>query len=127
MLGSVADVKQKGPLCDRKGERANVAPLTQEALAPDEFRERLRFRLTPNGCLVVCLPNVNHGALRLSLLEGRFEYQSEGLLDRTHLRFFTLSSLLDTFGAADYAVSELQRIRCGFFATKIRLDPARSS
>src|SRR6266481_6328790 len=31
MLSSVADLKQKGPLCDRKGERANVAPLTQEA------------------------------------------------------------------------------------------------
>src|SRR5712692_2470707 len=31
MVSSGADVKQKGPLCDRKGERANVAPLTQEA------------------------------------------------------------------------------------------------
>jgi hypothetical protein len=31
MLSSVVDRKQKGPLCDRKGERANVAPYTQEA------------------------------------------------------------------------------------------------
>src|SRR6266516_7438947 len=31
MVSSVADLKQKGPPCDRKGERANVAPLTQEA------------------------------------------------------------------------------------------------
>src|SRR5258705_3165257 len=31
MLRSVVDRKQKGPLCDRKGERANVAPYTQEA------------------------------------------------------------------------------------------------
>src|SRR6266436_1474664 len=31
MVSSVVDRKQKGPLCDRKGERANVAPYTQEA------------------------------------------------------------------------------------------------
>ena len=92
--------------------------------APEEFLGRLRCRLTAGGCLVVCLPNVAHGALRLSLLEGRFEYRAEGLLDRTHLRLFTLSSLHETFRAAGYTVSDLRRIRRGLFETEIALEPA---
>ena len=91
---------------------------------PEEFLRRLRTHLGPSGRLVVCLPNVAHGAVRLSLLEGRFDYTSEGLLDRTHLRFFTLSSLREMFRAAGYTITDLRRIRRGFFATEIRLDPA---
>ncbi len=92
--------------------------------APEEFLKRLRHHLTSSGWLVVCLPNVAHGALRLSLLEGRFEYRAEGLLDRTHLRLFTLSSLLETFRATGYTVSDLRRIPRGLFATEIPLEPA---
>src|SRR5262249_50410881 len=94
---------------------------------PERFLRRLRTHLGPSGRLVVCLPNVAHGAIRLSLLEGRFDYTSAGLLDRTHLRFFTLSSLREMFRAAGYTISDLRRIRRGFFATEIRLDPAAVS
>ena len=44
--------------------------------------------LAPGGSVVISLPNVTHGALRLELLRGRFRYRSSGLLDRGHLRFF---------------------------------------
>jgi 2-polyprenyl-3-methyl-5-hydroxy-6-metoxy-1,4-benzoquinol methylase len=45
--------------------------------------------LRPDGRLIVSIPNVAHGDLRLALLEGRFEYTDIGLLDRTHISFFT--------------------------------------
>lgn len=45
--------------------------------------------LAPGGRIFVSLPNVANIAIRLSLLAGRFEYQDRGILDRTHLRFFT--------------------------------------
>jgi len=46
--------------------------------------------LKPGGTLVVSLPNVQHHSVVLPLLfRGRWRYQNEGLLDRTHLRFFT--------------------------------------
>jgi 2-polyprenyl-3-methyl-5-hydroxy-6-metoxy-1,4-benzoquinol methylase len=50
--------------------------------------------LAPRTPVVISLPNVAHAYLRLSLLAGRFEYTERGLLDRTHLRFFTLASAL---------------------------------
>jgi SAM-dependent methyltransferase len=46
--------------------------------------------LAPGGALVVSLPNVRHYSVVLPLLlQGRWDYQDAGLLDRTHLRFFT--------------------------------------
>jgi 2-polyprenyl-3-methyl-5-hydroxy-6-metoxy-1,4-benzoquinol methylase len=46
--------------------------------------------LAPGGTLVVSLPNVRHHSVVLPLLfRGRWEYEDAGLLDRTHLRFFT--------------------------------------
>jgi SAM-dependent methyltransferase len=46
--------------------------------------------LLPGGTLIVSLPNVRHYSVVLPLLfQGRWDYQDAGLLDRTHLRFFT--------------------------------------
>lgn len=52
----------------------------------------LRFArglLAPDGAAVISVPNVAAWPVRLGLLAGRFEYADFGLLDRTHLRFFT--------------------------------------
>jgi 2-polyprenyl-3-methyl-5-hydroxy-6-metoxy-1,4-benzoquinol methylase len=49
--------------------------------------------LKKTGEVIVSLPNIANIAIRLSLLAGRFDYRDRGILDRTHLRFFTLSGL----------------------------------
>ncbi len=45
--------------------------------------------LQPGGTVVIALPNVLSLAMRLQFLRGDFEYRPEGVLDDTHLRFFT--------------------------------------
>jgi len=45
--------------------------------------------LAAGGIVVMSIPNVAHGSLRLALLQGRWDYRETGLLDRTHRRFFT--------------------------------------
>ena len=49
--------------------------------------------LQPGGTISICVPNSQHWSLSLNLAIGSFEYADSGLLDRTHLRFFTRSSL----------------------------------
>jgi precorrin-6B methylase 2 len=56
--------------------------------------------LRPGGVVIACLPNVQHLSLIVQLLRGQWRYEPEGLLDRTHLRFFTLQSIDEMFTAA---------------------------
>jgi SAM-dependent methyltransferase len=69
---------------------------------PAETVRRLRERIAPGGRLVLSLPNVGHYTVCMPLLfRGRWDYQDEGLLDRTHLRFFsecTARALLEQNG-----------------------------
>ncbi len=55
------------------------------------LRKYLRW-LAPNGSVIVSLPNVGLWSVRFAHLFGRWEYEETGVLDRTHLRFFTRKS-----------------------------------
>src|SRR5262249_2941285 len=49
-------------------------------------------QLKDDGFAVISVPNSVHAWVRLQMLVGRFEYAERGILDKTHLRFFTLTS-----------------------------------
>lgn len=53
---------------------------------------RLQQKLRHNGLCIISLPNAQHYSVSLNLLRGKWEYTDAGLLDSTHLRFFTRSS-----------------------------------
>jgi SAM-dependent methyltransferase len=85
---------------------------------------KLRPLLRPGGHIVVSVPNVAHGDVRLALLSGRFDYASLGLLDATHLRFFTWDTLRTLLQDAGFVSVEVRRARLPLFATEIEVDPA---
>lgn len=67
-----------------------------------------RTLLRPGGRIVVSIPNVAHGAVRLALLGGRWDYTDQGLLDRTHVRFFTLESVCELLEDAGLVIEVLR-------------------
>jgi 2-polyprenyl-3-methyl-5-hydroxy-6-metoxy-1,4-benzoquinol methylase len=87
-----------------------VVPGTVDCLVYGDVLEHLRDPWTvlrrhaawlrPGGMAVACIPNVQHWSVFVELLRGKWEYTSHGLLDRTHLRFFTLESIGELFLAA---------------------------
>ena len=77
---------------------------------PWTFLSSVKDILTPNGYVVASVPNIAHGAVRLALVEGRFEYVELGLLDSTHIRFFTYDSLHDLFESTGYAIESEDRV-----------------
>lgn len=77
--------------------------------------------LAPDGSVVVSIPNIAHASVRLSLLKGRFDYQPLGLLDNTHIRFFTRQSVQDLLWDAGLVVTDLRRTTAGPFETELKL------
>lgn len=65
---------------------------------------RIRKILPPNGRIVICLPNAQHWSVQANLSIGNFRYQDWGLLDRTHLRFFTRITMLEMVAQAGYTM-----------------------
>jgi methionine biosynthesis protein MetW len=61
--------------------------------------------LRPGGVLIVSVPNVAHWTVRLRLLFGRFDYRDRGIMDATHLRWFTRKTLVAMLAHAGFQVS----------------------
>jgi SAM-dependent methyltransferase len=70
-----------------------------------------RSILEPDGFVLVSIPNVANASVRLALLTNRWDGRDIGLLDRTHLRFFTLDSFLDLAFSAGFMAVRIDRVR----------------
>ena len=75
---------------------------------PWRVLNRLSALLKPGGQAVACIPNVQHWTMIIELLRGRWEYQDEGLMDRTHLRFFAAEGLRPLFANAGLQVFDVK-------------------
>jgi len=70
---------------------------------------RLAALLKPGGVLIASIPNVRHFRVVLPLLlQGRWKYADFGLMDRTHLRFFTRDSAIELLETAGLRVDAVQ-------------------
>lgn len=63
-----------------------------------------REALRPDGAVVVSVPNVAHWSVRLCLLRGRFQYLEWGIMDATHLRWFTADSIKSLLACSGFEV-----------------------
>jgi glycosyltransferase involved in cell wall biosynthesis/ubiquinone/menaquinone biosynthesis C-methylase UbiE len=76
-------------LGDQKFDRVLLLDVLEHLLAPETLLSQLRPLLRRDGQVIVSLPNVANLSVRLLLLFGNFDYQERGILDRTHLHFYT--------------------------------------
>jgi len=60
---------------------------------PEQFMSDLLPLLAPGATILLSVPNVAHWSVRLPLLFGTLRYTERGILDKTHVRFFTRRSL----------------------------------
>jgi methionine biosynthesis protein MetW len=64
--------------------------------------------LKPDGAVVASIPNIAHWSVRLDLLCGRFDYQPYGIMDATHLRWFTEKSVRALFETTGYQIESIR-------------------
>ena len=98
------DLQVPGILGERRFDVIVFADVLEHLAWPvDVLTSYLRF-LRPGGSVIVSLPNVGLWSVRLSLMLGRFQYDDSGVLDRTHLRFFTRRSAVEMLRSAGLVV-----------------------
>ena len=76
---------------------------------PDAVLRQLHGALSVGGVLLWSVPNVRHYTIIAGLLLGEWEYQDSGILDRTHLRFFTLKSARALLARTGFAIVTIER------------------
>ncbi len=75
--------------------------------------------LEPSGMIVISVPNIAHADVKIALAKGTFPYGETGLLDRTHVVFFTKESLLELIRTAGLVATEISRVTVPVFGTEI--------
>ena len=83
------------------------ADILEHLRKPDILLFKLLPRLTNHGMILVSIPNFGHWYPRIRILLGRFDYDARGILDQTHLRFFTRRSFSKMATKAGYKVKRL--------------------
>jgi SAM-dependent methyltransferase len=89
----VADIESFEFRWRREFDYIVFADVLEHLRDPAAVLERCIPALKESGKFIISVPNIANWVIRLSLLFGKFDYMERGILDRTHLRFFTMSSL----------------------------------
>ena len=77
--------------------------------------QRHRQMLSDDGTIICSIPNIRYyGVLQSLIFKGRWDYTPLGILDRTHLRFFTLKTIEDMLRETGFEVKRvIKKKRCG--------------
>ena len=97
------------------------ADVLEHLKRPDEVLKRILPHLKDGGYFLFSVPNIAFITVRLGLLFGKFEYAEYGVLDKTHLRFFTLKAVRKLIEERGLKITHLEgynQVRARFFMLK---------
>ena len=81
--------------------------------------QKIRQSISTEGCVVACIPNVQHWSVQARLSCGQFRYEDSGLLDKTHLRWFTRQTIAEMFDVTGFQIIDS--------CARVFEDPARDN
>lgn len=84
-----------------------LADVIEHLESPHELLEIAKDLMKSNATLIISVPNIAHWSIRLQLLAGSFNYTETGILDATHLRWFTIDSLTNYLARCGFEIKQL--------------------
>jgi O-antigen biosynthesis protein len=115
-LNSPEWVRQVGEMFDL----VTYGDVLEHLANPLAVLRQTRELLAPGGRVLICLPNIAHWTIRAKLLAGNFRYESTGILDFTHTRFFTVRAAREFIAEAGYRIIWFRPIIGGNFTGRLR-------
>jgi 2-polyprenyl-3-methyl-5-hydroxy-6-metoxy-1,4-benzoquinol methylase len=102
------DRQQDRDLIDGRFDVILMGDVLEHLRAPLPVLASVRPLLTRHGIVIASIPNIATWRVRLAIARGRFDYEETGILDHTHLRFFTRRSARELAQQAGYVVEREQ-------------------
>lgn len=84
-----------------------LADVLEHLHDPERILQKLLPYLKADGSILCSVPNILNRHVISDLLRGKLEYQDAGILDRTHLRFFTMDSIVRVFERCGMEVTQM--------------------
>lgn len=81
-----------------------LGDVLEHLVNPDVLLKKIKYFLTDKTIILVSVPNIAYWRIRLGLLFGRFSYTEKGILDRSHLRFFSRKTAEKMMSDAGYII-----------------------
>jgi 2-polyprenyl-3-methyl-5-hydroxy-6-metoxy-1,4-benzoquinol methylase len=122
IVGDIDELDLDAQLGEERFDAIVAADVLEHLKDPLKVLADLKPFLKPDGAFVISFPNVAHGSVRLALLSGHFDYQDIGLLDSTHLRFFTRESFEELLDEAELGLAVLNRHELNLEASEVPFD-----
>ena len=104
-LGDVQDIDL--PYKDGHFDCIIYGDVLEHLVDPWSVLKKHRRFLKDDGIVIASVPNIRHYRIISRLLQNRWDYEERGILDYTHLRFFTLKSLKEMFFESGYEIEKL--------------------
>ncbi len=111
ILGDVEQLAESLP--SERYDCVIMADVLEHLRDPAAVLKRAAQALTPDGTAIISLPNVRHWSVIRALLEGTWHYADSGILDKTHLRFFTRETMMQLFEEAGLDVANMITVTWG--------------
>lgn len=112
-IGKVGNIEKYYWYHDLKNEKFDYiifADVLEHLYDPKHALELSKDLLNTNGKIWISIPNVAHNSIIIDLINNKFQYREVGLLDKTHIRFFTSISLQDMIDDCNLIVFEKQNL-----------------
>lgn len=84
-----------------------VGDVLEHLVEPERALAGIHRSLKPSGTLLACIPNVRNWEVMLQLLKGSWPRQEAGIFDRTHLRWFTRTDMIQMIAKAGFAIDKV--------------------
>lgn len=110
IIGNIEDLDLSQKLGDKRFDAIMFADVLEHLYDPAGALKKVRPFLKEGGYLIASIPNIAHAAICWELAHGRFDYQKYGLLDNTHIRFFTKKNVAKLFEEAGYRIVSWDRV-----------------
>ncbi len=103
-----------------------AADVLEHVVNPGALMSQVRNVLAPSGTALFCVPNIAHWYPRFRSTLGMFDYDQRGILDSTHLRFFTRRSLVKLIARQGFAIRRIEPIGLPLDALGVESTRART-